>query len=377
MKRRGAADEQDLLPGYFFRDVHRQRRRQVSAPAGATLPVVTTEDDSAILRPMKPLVVLGGPIHEDGMKQLEAEARVVVTSAETEAGMIAAAKEAEGILFRSKPDCTRSLMAACPKLKVVGRHGVGLDIVDLPAATDLGVAVVHAPGSNSNSVAEHAIMLMLACAKQAVVVDQRTRKVEWGKARWEGMLEMNGKTLGIIGVGNIGRRVARTAAALGMRVIGYDKYVPADEVRNRGVEPMPDMASVLRQADVVTCHTPHTKESHHMIDAAAVAQMKDGVIFVNTSRGKTQDEDALVAGLESGKIRAAGIDVFEEEPASSDNRFFQLENVIVSPHIAGVTRETMRGMALQVTAEMLRVLRGEKPHVLANADLWPRLGHLK
>jgi D-3-phosphoglycerate dehydrogenase len=268
-------------------------------------------------------------------------------------------------------------MAACPKLKVVGRHGVGLDIVDLPAATDLGVAVVHAPGSNSNSVAEHAIMLMLACAKQAVVVDQRTRKADWGKGRWQGLFEMNGKTLGIIGVGNIGRRVAKTAGALGMRVIGYDKYVPADEMRNRGVEPMPDMASVLRQADVVTCHTPHTKETHHMIDAAAVAQMKDGVIFVNTSRGKTQDENALVVGLESGKIRAAGIDVFEEEPASSDNRFFQLENVIVSPHIAGVTRESTRNTALQVTAEMLRVLRGEKPHVLGNPDLWPRLGHLK
>jgi D-3-phosphoglycerate dehydrogenase len=220
-------------------------------------------------------------------------------------------------------------------------------------------------------------MLMLACAKQAVVVDQRTRKADWGKARWQGLLEMNGKTLGIIGVGNIGRRVAKTANALGMRVIGYDKYVPADEVRNRGVEPMPDMASVLRQADVVTCHTPHTKETHHMIDAAAVAQMKDGVIFVNTSRGKTQDEDALVTGLESGKIRAAGIDVFEEEPASSDNRLFQLENVIVSPHIAGVTRETMRGMALQVAEEMLRVLRGEKPHVLGNPDLWPKLAHLK
>src|SRR3981081_625956 len=168
------------------------------------------------MRAMKPLVVLGGPIHADGMKQLEAEAQVVVTNAETEAGMIAAAKDAEGILFRSKPDCTRSLMAACPKLKVVGRHGVGLDIVDLPAATDLGVAVVHAPGSNSNSVAEHAIMLMLACAKQAVVVDQRTRKAEWGKARWEGILEMNGKTLGIIGVGNMVRRVARTVAATGM-----------------------------------------------------------------------------------------------------------------------------------------------------------------
>jgi len=114
-----------------------------------------------------------------------------------------------------------------------------------------------------------------------------------------------------------------------------------------------------------------------MIDAAAVAQMKDGVIFINTSRGKIQDENALLAGLESGKIRAAGIDVFEEEPVSSDSRLLQLENVIVSPHIAGVTEETTRGTALQVAAEMLRVLRGEKPQVLGNPDLWPKLGHLK
>jgi len=218
---------------------------------------------------------------------------------------------------------------------------------------------------------------MLACAKQAVVVDQRTRKADWGKSRWESLLEMNGKTLGIIGVGNIGRRVAKTAGAMGMRVIGYDKYVAADDLRRHGVEPMPDLASVLRQADVVTCHTPHTQETHHMIDAAAVSQMKDGVIFINTSRGKTQDENALLAGLESGKIRAAGLDVFEEEPASSDNRLLQLENVIVSPHVAGVTRESMNGMAIQVSEEMLRVLRGERPRMLANPDLWPRLGHLK
>src|SRR6266446_7073311 len=329
------------------------------------------------MRAVKPLIVLGGPIHPDGMTQLEAEATVIVTDATSEAGMIAAAKDAEGILFRSKPDCTRSLMAACPKLKVVGRHGVGLDIVDLPAATDLGVAVVHAPGSNSNSVAEHAIMLMLACAKQAVVVDKRTRLADWGKGRWQGLLEMNGRTLGIIGVGNIGRRVAKTAGALGMRVIGYDKYVPADEQRSRGVEPVSDLASLLRQADVVTCHTPHTPETHHMINAESIAQMKPGVIFINTSRGKIQDEEALRVALESGKIRAAGIDVFEEEPVSSHTRLLQLDNLIVSPHIAGVTEETTRGTAMQVGAEMLRVLRGEKPHVLGNPDLWPKLGHLK
>ena len=326
---------------------------------------------------MKPLVLLAGPIHPDGVKQLEAEARVVVSNEETEAGIIKAAQEASGILFRLKPDCTRSLMAACKQLKVVGRHGAGLDIVDLDAATDLGVAVVHAPGSNSNSVAEHAIMLMLASAKQAVVVDKRTRLADWGKSRTQGLLEMNGRTLGIIGVGNIGRRVAKIAGAMGMRVIGYDKYVAADEVRNRGAEPMADMASVLRQADVVTCHTPLTKETRHMINAASIALMKPGVIFINTSRGKVQDEEALRVALEGGKIRAAGIDVFEEEPVSSDSRLLQLDNVIVSPHIAGVTEETTRGMAMQVTAEMLRVLRGEKPHVLGNPDLWPKLGHLK
>lgn len=325
---------------------------------------------------MKPLVVIGGPIHPDGIKQLEAETRVVVTDETTEEEMIAAAHDAEGILFRIKPNCTRALMAACPRLKVVGRHGVGLDTVDLKAATDLGVAVVHAPGSNSDSVAEHALMLILACAKQTLDIDKMTRTGEW-KRPPKGNMELKGKTLGIVGVGNIGRRMARLGNALGMRVIGYDKYVADDEVRARGAEPRPDLSSVLREADVVTCHTPHTPETHHMIDAKAVAQMKEGMIFINTSRGKTQEEHALFEGLTRGKIRAAGIDVFEEEPVSPDNPLLNLPNVVVSSHMAGVTVETHRAMAMQVTAEMLRVLRGEKPHVLGNPDLWPRLAHLR
>jgi D-3-phosphoglycerate dehydrogenase len=326
---------------------------------------------------VKPLVVVGGAIHPDGLKQLEAEARVLVTDETSEAGMARVAKEADGILFRIRPACTRALMAACPRLKVIGRHGVGLDTVDLKAATELGIAVVHAPGSNSDSVAEHALMMILACAKKAIPIDRMTRKADWSPTRWNGNMELHGKTLGIIGVGNIGRRVARMGGALGMRVIAYDKYVADEEVRKRGAEPMKDIGSVLKEADVVTCHTPHTPETHHMINAQAVAQMKDGVIFVNTSRGKTQDENALLAGLTSGKIRAAGLDVFEEEPVSSDSRLLGLDNVIVSSHVAGVTPETMRGMAMQVGAEMLRVLRGEKPQVLGNPDLWPKLSHLK
>jgi D-3-phosphoglycerate dehydrogenase len=326
---------------------------------------------------MKPLVVVGGRIHPDGIAQLESEVRVVVTEEVTEAGMIGVAREAEGILFIIRPSCTRSLMAACPRLKVVGRHGVGLDTVDLKAATDQGVAVVHAPGSNSDSVAEHALMLILACAKQTLEVDRLTRKADWRAPRTRGNMELKGKTLGIVGVGNIGRRMARLGNALGMRVIGYDKYVPDSEMRARGAEPKPDLHALLREADVVTCHTPHTPETHHMIDEKAVAQMKDGVIFVNTSRGKTQQEHALFEGLTRGKIRAAGIDVFEEEPVAADNPILNLPNVVVSAHVAGVTDETMRAMAMQVTAEMARVLRGERPHVLGNPDLWPRLAHLR
>ncbi len=325
---------------------------------------------------MKPLVVIAGAIHPDGMKQLEPEARVIVTDQVTEEGMIEVAREAEGILFRIRPDCTRALMTACSRLKVIGRHGVGLDTVDLKAATDLGIAVVHAPGSNSDSVAEHALMLILACAKQTLDVDRMTRKAEWRRPP-KGNMELKGKTLGIVGVGNIGRRMARLGHALGMRVIGYDKYVPDEEVRARGAEPLPDLYSVLSEADVVTCHTPHTPETHHMIDGKAVAKMKDGVIFVNTSRGKTQEEHALFEGLSRGKIRAAGLDVFEEEPVSADNPLLNLPNVVVSSHMAGVTAETGRAMAMQVTAEMLRVLRGEKPHVLGNPDLWPKLAHLR
>ncbi len=326
---------------------------------------------------MKPLVVVGGAIHPDGIRQLETEARLIVTEEVTEEGVLRVAREAEGILFRIRPDCTRSLMAACKQLKVVGRHGAGLDTVDLPAATELGIAVVHAPGSNSDSVAEHAIMMMLVCAKRTLEVDRITRRADWGPQRWKGGIELAGKTLGIVGVGNIGRRVARIGGALGMRVIGYDKYVPDHEMRGRGAEPMPDLQSLLREADVVTCHTPHTRETDHMIDAAAIAQMKPGVIFINTSRGKTQEEHALFEALTRGRIQAAGLDVFEQEPVSADNPLLNLPNVVVSSHIAGVTEETVRGMAMQVTAEMLRVLRGEKPQVLGNPDLWPKLAHLR
>jgi D-3-phosphoglycerate dehydrogenase len=324
----------------------------------------------------RPLVVLAGPIHPDGRAVLEQTARVVVSREETEAGLVRDAAEAQGILFRTRPRCTESLMAACPRLTVVGRHGVGLDTVDIPAATRLGVAVVHAPGSNSQAVAEHALMLMLACVKRARRIDRMTRAGDWS-AKFEfeaGNTELAGKTLGIVGVGNVGRRVARFAGALGMRVLGYDKYVADDEILRRGAVPVKSLDELLPQVDVLTCHTPLTPETKHMINEKTLARLRPGAIYINTSRGGVQDERALFEALARGGLAAAGIDVFEEEPTSADNPILNLDNVMCSSHVAGVTREATRKASMQVAGEMARVLRGERPEVLVNPEVWPRLG---
>ena len=320
----------------------------------------------------RPLVVLGGAIHADGQALLESEARVIVSTHEDEAAFAKVAADADGILLRTRPACTESLMVACPKVRVVGRHGAGLDIVDIPAATRLGVAVVHAPGSNAQSVAEHALMLMLVCVKRTFQIDKATRAGDWS-ARGGGNTELDGKTLGIVGVGHIGRRVAKFASAIGMRVLAYDKYVPADEIRRRGAEPVASLEALLPRVDILTCHTPLTDETRAMINDRTLGLMKKGAIYVNTSRGGVQQERALFESLTRGHLSAAGIDVFEEEPSSTDNPLFNLPNVVVSAHVAGVTQEARTRTSTQVAAEMLRVLRGDKPEVLVNPDVWPRL----
>ncbi|MGH7265082.1 MAG: hydroxyacid dehydrogenase [Candidatus Rokuibacteriota bacterium] len=321
----------------------------------------------------RPVVVLAGPVHPDGHAQLEREARVVLAD-DTDAGVIRAAADAQGILIRARPLVSERLMAACPRLRVVGRHGVGLDTVDMAAATRLGVAIVHAPGSNAQAVAEHALMLMLACVKHARQIDRMTRAGDWSARQHFTNTELGGKTLGIVGVGNIGRLVAKFAGAIGMRVLGYDPYVPADELRRRGAEPVGSLEDLLSQVDVLTCHTPLTDETRHLIDEKAVALLKPGAIYVNTSRGPVHQEPALFQALLTGHLAAAGLDVFELEPCPVDNPLFNLENVVLSTHVAGGTRESVRKASLQVTAEMLRVLRGERPHVLANPAVWGRIG---
>ena len=172
------------------------------------------------------------------------------------------------------------------------------------------------------------MLLILSCAKQVRRIDRLTRAGTWDAVRAADLVELKGKTLGIVGVGNIGRITARLAAAFGMRVLGYDPYVPDDEMRRRGAEPIKSLEALLPQVDVLTCHTPLTAETRGMINARTLGLMKKGAIYVNTSRGPVQDERALFESLARGHLGAAGIDVFEEEPSSVDNPLFNLDNVI-------------------------------------------------
>jgi D-3-phosphoglycerate dehydrogenase len=321
----------------------------------------------------RPLVVLAVTPHPDGRALLEREARVVEIREPTEARLIEAAREAEAILIRHKPLCSDTLMAGCKRLRVVGRYGAGLDTVDLGAATRLGIAVVHAPDANAPAAAEHALMLMLNCVKNTRVTDRMARAGDWSPARYRGITELRGKTLGIVGVGRIGTTVARLAAAFGMRCLGFDVGVPVPELRRRGVEPVSTLEELLAAADIVTCHTPLTPSTRHLMDRKAVAGMKPGAIFINTARGGLHDEAALYDALIEGRLRAVGLDVWEQEPTAPGNPLFRLEQVVCTPHVAGVSEEADRAIALQVTGEIVRVLRGEKPEALANPDVWPQL----
>jgi len=284
--------------------------------------------------------------------------------------------EYDGLIVRSGTRVTEALLQAGRRLRVVGRAGTGVDNIDVGAATRCGVIVMNTPGGNSVSTAEHTFAMLMSLARHIPQASASVKTGKWERGQYIG-IELAGKTLGILGLGKVGREVALRGAAFKMKVLGYDPYVPRDELERREVQPVSDLADLLARADIVTCHTPHTPETHHLISEKTIARMKDGAIFINTSRGKVQDERAVFEALTRGKLRAAGLDVWEEEPTSLDNPLLNLDNVVCTPHVAGVSETANRNIAVGVASEILRVMRGEKPKALGNPDLWPRLTHLR
>jgi D-3-phosphoglycerate dehydrogenase len=249
-------------------------------------------------------------------------------------------------------------LAIAPGLRVVARVGVGFDRVDIPALTARGVPLMTVGTANSVTVAEHAIFLMYALAKQAFFQDEIVRKNRW-QERWDALpVDLFERIVLIIGFGRIGTRVARRCVAMEMRVLVYDPYVPASAIKAAGCEPVSDLDAAVAASDVVTIHCPKSPETVHMFDAARLGRMKPTAYLINTARGGIIDEKALHGALTTGKLAGAGIDVFEREPATSENPLLALHNIIVAPHIAGVSHESVDRMCATTARNMLSVLDG-------------------
>src|SRR5882762_8004833 len=255
----------------------------------------------------------------------------------------------DGLAVRSATKVTKALLEQATSLKVIGRAGIGVDNIDVAAATQRGIVVMNTPYGNSITTAEHAIALMFALARQLPAADRSTQSGKWEKARFMGV-ELAGKTLGIIGCGNIGSIVANRAIGLHMKVVAYDPFLSPERAVALGVEKL-ELDALFARADFITLHTPLTEKTKNIIGAQALARTRKGVRIVNCARGGLVDEAALRAALDSGHVAGAAFDVFVEEPATA-NPLFGHPNVVATPHLGAATTEAQENVALQVAEQM-------------------------
>jgi len=270
--------------------------------------------------------------------------------------LLRAVAEADAIITRSGTAVTPELVSAGAKLRVVGRAGVGLDNVDVAACTARGILVINAPTANVMSATEHTMAMLLSLCRNIPEAHASVKRGEWTRAKFMGV-ELNGKTLGIIGLGRIGKLLTARARAFGMQVIAYDPYIAANVFEGAGAQRV-TLDELLAKSDVITVHTPLTDETHGMLSAAQIAKMKDGVIALNIARGGIWDEGALAAALGSGKVSGAAIDVYEPEPPSKDNPLLSAKNIVLSPHIGANTMEAQNRVAVQTAENVVEALRG-------------------
>lgn len=301
-------------------------------------------------------ILLTDGLEENGQTILRAAAQVENREGIPAEELQTILGEYDALIVRGRTKVTRSLLESAARLKVVGRSGVGVDNIDLTAAREFGIAVVNAPVSTSLAVAELAVGMLLALARRIPYADRTIKAGVWAKKELSG-IELNGKILGVIGVGNIGAAVAVRAGALGMDVIGYDPLLPAEEIARRGARPV-GIDDLYASADFITIHIPLTAGSRGWINAAVLAQMKPGVQIVCTARGGIIDEEALLAALNSGHVAGAALDVFSQEPPGLTD-LVSHPNVIATPHIGAQTAEAQARAAVDIACEVLAVLRGE------------------
>ena len=262
------------------------------------------------------------------------------------------------------------LIAQCPQLLCVSSSGAGYDTVDVAACTAAGIAVVNQAGGNADSVAEHTLALMLSISRRMVESDRRMRR-EQGFTREDVMGHaIRGKTLGLIGMGHIGTRVARLAQAFGMVVLANDPLLTSEEITRRGARSV-SLPELLAQSDVVSLHCPRDATTLKMMNADTFAQMKRGALFINTARGGIHDEAALTQALQSGHLSGAGLDVWDQEPPPLDHPLLAMDNVFATFHTAGVTHEARRNVASIAAEQIIQVLASQRPPRLVNPEVWP------
>jgi D-3-phosphoglycerate dehydrogenase len=319
--------------------------------------------DGAVADHARPRVLVREPIAKSGLELLRARYEVVV---DPDSELDAIIDDYEAIIVRSATMLDGRLIERARRLKVIGRAGVGIDNVDVDAATRRGIVVANAPESTVVSAAEHTLALLLAVARNIPQAHAALKTGRWERSRFAG-IELAGKTLGVLGFGRIGKQVARRALGLGMRVVVYDPYVALETIRELGADPAPTLDDVYAAVDLITLHLPLTDETRGLLGREAFARMRDGVRIVNAARGALVDEAALADAVRSGKVAGAALDVFESEPYSGP--LLGLEQVIVTPHLAASTAEAQDRAGLVIAEQVSAALEGALVAAAVNIPL--------
>ncbi len=301
-------------------------------------------------------VLVSDSLSPEGVEILKKQAEVTEQHYENQEDLIKAIPEYEALVVRSATKVTAEVIAAGKKLKVIGRAGVGVDNIDIQAATERGIMVINAPEGNTISAAEHAIAMLTSLARNISAANVSMKKGEWKRSIFQGV-ELYRKTLGVIGIGRIGSEVARRVRGMGMTVLAYDPYIAPEQAEKSGVE-LVELDTLLREADFITLHMPRNASTYHILGAAEFKKMKQGVRIINCARGGLIDEAALCDAISSGQVAGAGLDVFEEEPPTSCP-LISMDSVIVTPHLGASTHEAQVNVAVQVAEQIVKALKGE------------------
>ncbi len=319
---------------------------------------------------MKPTIITDAFLHSDAVELLNSESRFLKCESGDQGVAFARSENAAGAILGPTWQFTGDVIDAIPSLLAIGRPGIGVDNIDVPAATQRGVVVVNTPDAPAVSTAEHTLSLMLAAAKGHKTF---ARVLEAGESLTAEppVIELHGKTLGLVGLGRIGGKMARICGlGLGMQVLAYDPYVQPAQAEKLGVKLLPNLHDVLAESDFVSIHCPPAENTRGLIDSAMFAAMKPTAYLINCARGVIVDETALISALQNGEIAGAGLDVFDPEPPETTNPLLAMENVIATPHTAAYTDGALREMGMGVAREVLDAINGKRPDNMLNLEVW-------